>query len=188
MTAADLYIVQDNGPNTGFPDWTSAADAVSLVYTPDAMRFRGIPVLTNTPHRGPQRGPGQNQIAAAVEPLIDKAARALGLDQVAIRRINAPDNDAKVGGRQGPVTSAYLKNALDKGAEQFGWQAKRALSGRRSGSKVIGVGVGQAFHSAGSNGFDGLVRITPEALRGRRAGCGPGIQRVRSRCSTPRGG
>jgi len=164
VTAADLYIVQDNGPNTGFPDWTSAADNVSLVYTPQAMRFRGIPVLTNTPQRGPQRGPGQNQIAAAVEPIIDKAARALGLDQVAIRRINAPDNDTRYGGRQGPVTSAYLKNALDKGAEQFDWQAKRALSGQRTGSKVIGVGVGQAYHSAGSNGFDGLVRITPDGI------------------------
>ncbi len=164
VTAVDLYIVQDNGPNTGFPDFTSAADNVSLVYTPQAMRFRGIPVLTNTPQRGPQRGPGQNQIAAAVEPLIDKAARALGLDQVAIRRINAPDNDTRYGGRQGPVTSAYLKNALDMGAEQFDWQAKRALSGQRSGSKVIGVGVGQAYHSAGSNGFDGLVRITPDGM------------------------
>jgi len=164
VTAADLYIVQDNGPNTGFPDWTSAADNVSLVYTPEAMRFRGIPVLTNTPQRGPQRGPGQNQIAAAVEPIIDKAARALGLDQVAIRRINAPDNDAHYGGRQGPVTSAYLKNALDKGADQFDWPAKRALSGQRFGSKVIGVGVGQAYHTAGSNGFDGLVRITPDGM------------------------
>ncbi|HJP37189.1 MAG TPA: molybdopterin cofactor-binding domain-containing protein, partial [Gammaproteobacteria bacterium] len=93
VTAVDMYIVQDNGPNTGFPDWTSAADNVSIVYTPEAMRFRGIPVLTNTPQRGPQRGPGQNQIAAAVEPLIDKAARELGLDQLEIRRINAPDND-----------------------------------------------------------------------------------------------
>jgi len=164
VTAADMYIVQDNGPNTGFPDFNSAADNVSLVYTPQAMRFRGIPVLTNTPQRGPQRGPGQNQIAAAVEPIIDKAARALGLDQVAIRRINAPDNDSHYGGQQGPVTSAYLKNALDKGAEQFDWPAKRALSGQRTGSKVIGVGVGQAYHSAGSNGFDGLVRITPDGM------------------------
>jgi CO/xanthine dehydrogenase Mo-binding subunit len=53
---------------------------------------------------------------------------------------------------------------LDKGAEQFDWQAKRALSGQRTGSKVIGVGVGQAYHSAGSNGFDGLVRITPDGM------------------------
>ena len=54
------------------------------------MRFRGVPVLTNTPPRGPQRGPGQNQIAAAIEPLIDKAAKQLGLDRVAIRASTRP--------------------------------------------------------------------------------------------------
>ncbi|HLF12960.1 MAG TPA: xanthine dehydrogenase family protein molybdopterin-binding subunit [Gammaproteobacteria bacterium] len=162
ITAIDLYIVQENGPNTGFNDWLSAADAVSLVYTPPAMRFRGVPVLTNTPPRGPQRGPGQNQIAAAVEPLIDKAARQLKLDQVAIRRINAPDDAAKIGANQGGVTSAHLREALDQGAERFGWAQKRARSGERNGSKVIGVGVGTAYHSAGGNGFDGLVRITPD--------------------------
>ncbi|MDA0328162.1 MAG: xanthine dehydrogenase family protein molybdopterin-binding subunit [Gemmatimonadetes bacterium] len=159
MTACDLYIVQENGPNTGFGDMGSAAGAVSLVYTPLAMRYRGISVLTNTPPRSAQRGPGQNQMAAAIEPLLDKAARELGLDQVAIRRINAPDNNARYGGGQGSVTSAYLGEALDLGAERFGWSERRARSGRRTGSKVIGVGVGQAFHSAGSSGFDGLVRI-----------------------------
>ena len=43
VTAVDLYIVQENGPNTGFNDWPSAADAVSIVYQPPAMRFRGVP-------------------------------------------------------------------------------------------------------------------------------------------------
>ncbi len=162
VTAVDLYIVQENGPNSGFGDFNSAAGAVSLVYTPLAMRFRAIPILTNTPARGAQRGPGQNQIATAVEPLIDKAARQLGLDQVEIRKINAPDNDSRYGSRQQSITSAYLSEALDKGAEQFDWTAKRAQSGQRNGSKVIGVGVGSAFHSAGSSGFDGLVRITPD--------------------------
>ena len=162
VTAIDLYIVQENGPNIGFNDWLSAADAVSLVYQPPAMRFRGVPVLTNTPPRGPQRGPGQNQIAAAIEPLIDKAARQLGVDRVAIRRINAPDNTAKMGAMQGGVTSAYLREALDRGAEVFGWQNRVARSGQRTGSKVTGVGVGTAYHSAGGNGFDGLVRIATD--------------------------
>ena len=162
VTAADLYIIQENGPNSGFGDMGSAAGAMSLVYTPLAMRFRGISVLTNTPPRGAQRGPGQNQLATAVEPIIDKAARQLGLDQVDIRHINAPDNNARYGAGQGPVTSAYLKEALDLGRERFGWDERRACSGQRTGSKVVGVGVGQAFHSAGSNGFDGLLRIDPD--------------------------
>lgn len=159
VTACDLYIVQENGPNRGFGDLGSAAGAVSLVYTPEAMRYRGISVLTNTPPRGAQRGPGQNQIACAVEPLLDKAARELGLDQVAIREINAPDSSALYGGSRGPVTSAHLGEALDQGARQFGWAERRARSGERNGSKVRGVGVGQAYHAAGSSGFDGLVRI-----------------------------
>ena len=162
VLAVDLCIVQENGPNVGFGDWTAAAGAVSIVYTPEAMRLRGVSVLTNTPPRTAQRGPGQNQIAIAVEPLLDKAARQLGIAQMAIRRINAPGHDAKYGGERRPITSAYLGEALDKGAERFNWEERRARSGERRGSKVIGVGVGQAYHSAGSNGFDGLVRITPE--------------------------
>jgi xanthine dehydrogenase molybdenum-binding subunit len=162
VTAVDLYVVQENGPNTGFNDWLSAADAVSIVYQPSAMRFRGVPVLTNTPPRGPQRGPGQNQIAMAIEPIVDKAARQLGLDRVEIRRVNAPGNAAKIGPMQGGVTSAYLGEALEQGAEQFRWPERIARSGQRNGTKVTGVGVGTAYHSAGGNGFDGLVRLAPD--------------------------
>ncbi|MFM1896079.1 MAG: hypothetical protein RLZZ385_1153 [Pseudomonadota bacterium] len=162
ITALDLYVIQDNGGNAGFSDWLSAGDAVSLVYTPLAMRFRGIPVFTNTPLKGAQRGPGQNQIAVAIEPLLDKAARQLGIDPLQIRAINSPNHDARYGENQGTITSSHMPEALARGAEQFGWQQKYAMNGRRNGSKVIGVGVGQAYHSAGSNGFDGLVRITPD--------------------------
>ena len=162
IAAADLFIVQQSGPTSGFWDFRSAGDAVSLVYTPLAMRFRAVPVLTNTPRAGPQRGPGQNQIACAMEPLLDKAARRLGLDRLAIREINAPGHDAKYSGDQGAVTSSYMREALAMGADKFDWAAKQKLSGKSRGSKVIGVGVGQAYHSGGSSGFDGLVRITPD--------------------------
>ncbi len=162
ITAADLFLIQDNGANAGFSDWLSAGDALTLVYTPMAMRYRGIPVFTNTPLRGAQRGPGQNQLAVAIEPLLDKAAKQLGIDPLEIRRINAPGHGARYGSQREPITSAYQSEALAMGARQFDWAAKRAQSGQRNGSKVIGVGVGQAYHSAGSNGFDGLVRITPD--------------------------
>ncbi|MGH7772284.1 MAG: xanthine dehydrogenase family protein molybdopterin-binding subunit [Candidatus Binatia bacterium] len=162
IAALDLYVIQSNGPYEGFPDFRNSGTAVSLVYQPMAMRWRAVSVLTNTPPRYPQRGPGENQIAAAVEPYIDKAARKLGVDRVAIRRINAPSHDGKVGPKQGPVTSSYLPEALDKGAQRFGWAKKQTLSGQRKGSKAIGIGVGTAFHSAGRTGFDGLVVIKPD--------------------------
>ena len=162
ITAVDLYVVQSNGPNTGFWDYTEAGAAVSICYQPDAMRYRGIPVLTNTPPGGPQRGPGENQIACAFEPFLDRAANDLGIDRLEIRKINAPDNESTFDGHQNPVTSAYQKEALQNGADTFGWEERIQLSGQRNGSKVIGIGIGQAYHSAGAAGFDGLVRITPD--------------------------
>ena len=162
LTATDLYVVQQNGPYRGGGDLGSAAAAVTLLYQPVAMRYRGIAVSSNTPPTGPQRGPGENQIAMAVEPLLDKAARALNIDPVELRRVNAADNNGKFDGAQGPVTSAYQREMLDRGAEAFNWAERRARSGRRTGSKVTGIGVGQAFHSAGRSGYDGLVRLTPD--------------------------
>ncbi len=162
VTAADLYIVQENGPTTGFPDWPSAGDTVSMLYQPPAMRFRGMCVMTNTIPRVAQRGPGHNQTVAAVEPLIDKAAKQLGIDRLEIRRINGPKMDAKLGAQQGPVTSCYLPEAMAKGAAAFNYNERKTRSGQMNGKKVTGIGVGQAFHPAGFAGFDGLVRITPD--------------------------
>jgi CO/xanthine dehydrogenase Mo-binding subunit len=162
INAVDLYVVQSNGPNGGFWDFNEAGSAVSICYQPNAMRYRGIPVLTNTPPGGPQRGPGENQIACAFEPFLDKAATELGVDRLEIRKINAPDNDAIFDGHRNPVTSAYQSECLAIGAEKFGWKEQSQRSGERNGSKVIGVGIGQAYHSAGFSGFDGLVRITPD--------------------------
>jgi xanthine dehydrogenase molybdenum-binding subunit len=162
IVAMDAYVVAENGANIGFWDFENFGQTLSVVYQPLAMRWRGVPVLTNTPARGPQRGPGENQTALAMEPILDKAARQLGVDRVAIRLINAPDSNAKYGEKQLPMTSAFLKDALEKGAARFKWEEKLRMSGQRRGSKVIGVGVGSAFHTAGQTGFDGLVRITPD--------------------------
>ena len=165
ITAMDLYVVHSNGPYAGFWDFRNAGKAASIVYQPLAMRWRGVSVLTNTPPRSAQRGPGENQTAAALEPFLDKAARQLGLDRVAIRRINAPDHNGKVGAKQESITSSYLREALDQGAARFKWAEKVKQSGKRTGphgNKVVGVGVGTAFHQAGFNGFDGLLVIKPD--------------------------
>ena len=162
ILAADIYLVQDAGPTEGFWDFRSGAEYAAVTYTPVAMRARGVPVHTNTIPRGPQRGPGQNQMANAMEPLIDKAAKELGIDRLEIRKINAPTNDSLVEEHRVPVTSAYMNEALEKGAEMFNWSERSARSGQRRGSKVTGVAIGQGFHPASFAGFDGLVRLSPE--------------------------
>lgn len=172
VTAVDFSVVQDGGANGGFQDAGDAAQAISIIYQPGAMRFRGIPVITNTTPRGPQRGPGQNQIAAAIEPLVDRAARELGLDRLAIRKLNAPDNNATVGGNQVSVSSAYLPAALDKGARLFNWEEQARRSGERNGSKVRGVGIGQAYHDVGRTGYDGLLVLKPDGMLHLHSGVG----------------
>src|SRR5262249_56185741 len=90
LTALDLFIVEDNGPYGPMGDHRSAGNAASLIWQPLAMRWRGVAVLTNTPPRSQQRSPGALQANPIIEPVVTKAAKQLGLDQLAIRRINAP--------------------------------------------------------------------------------------------------
>ncbi|MFO1183626.1 MAG: molybdopterin cofactor-binding domain-containing protein [Bauldia sp.] len=59
ILAADVYIVQENRPFLGAGDFRAAGNCLSLVYQPVAMRWRALPVLTNTPPPGPQRGPAR---------------------------------------------------------------------------------------------------------------------------------
>ena len=55
-----------------------------------------------------------------------------------------------------------MKEALDKGAELFNWEEKKARSGKRVGTKVRGSGVAVSAFSGGSIGFDGLFIIKPD--------------------------
>jgi CO/xanthine dehydrogenase Mo-binding subunit len=66
------------------------------------MRWRSLSVLTNTPPRGAQRAPGGMQGNSIMSPLLSRAARKLGLDDVAIHRINAPEGRADL---ESPTTS-----------------------------------------------------------------------------------
>jgi xanthine dehydrogenase molybdenum-binding subunit len=167
ILALDFYIVQDSGPYGPMGDHRSAGNAASLIYQPEAMRWRAVNVLTNTPPRTQQRSPGPMQANGIIEPALTKAAVKLGLDQVAIRRMNSPEGKALYGppaanGQRRHITGAFVKDALDRGAELFDWPTRVARAGQRRGSKVRGVGVTIGPHGAGSIGFDGLMTIRPD--------------------------
>ncbi len=167
ITAVDLYTVGDNGPYEAQGDFRSAANTLSLCYQPLNMRWRGVTVLTNTPPRTSQRAPGGMQANGLMEPVMAKAARKLGIDEVELHRINAPEGKAKFGppaarGQQAYVTSCFMKEALVKGEALFNWQEKKARSGKRTGTKVLGSGVAVSAYSGGSTGFDGLFIIKPD--------------------------
>jgi CO/xanthine dehydrogenase Mo-binding subunit len=133
------------------------------------MRWRGLTVLTNTPPKTSQRAPGGMQGIGIMEPIIAKAAKKLGVDQVEVRKINAPAGKAPFGpqlptGKQAYVTSAFVREALDMGRTAFKWDEKKATleGGRRRGTKARGIGVAVSPYAGGSIGFDGLFIIKPD--------------------------
>jgi CO/xanthine dehydrogenase Mo-binding subunit len=65
-----------------------------------------------------------------------------------------------------------LREALEKGAAEFRLTERMARSGQKVGSKVTGIGIGQAFHPAGFAGFDGLCQITPDGKLHLHSGVG----------------
>ena len=165
ITALDYYTVTNSGGYDNEDDGSSSSRIVSLLYQVPAMRWRGVSVMTNTPTRSAQSAPGGMQGITIIEPILAKAARKLGVDQVAMRRVNCPEGKAEYGppshGKRAHVTSCFLKQALDQGAEQFKWQ-ERAARPKRIGSTARGVGVSLSTFHGGTVGFDGLLVITPE--------------------------
>jgi xanthine dehydrogenase molybdenum-binding subunit len=166
ILALDMFVISDNGPYDAQGDAPTSGHMVSLLYQPQAMRWRGVTVLTNTPPRSAQSAPGGLQGISITEPILAKAARKLGVDQVAIRYVNCPEGKAKYGppvnGELQHATSAFLKDALQRGATQFNWRERVARNPKRIGTKVRGVGVSLSCYVGGTIGFDGLLVITPE--------------------------
>ena len=179
ITAMDLCAVADCGPYANQGDAGTLASTATALYNPETMRYRGISVLTNTPPRVAQRAPGGEQASAMLEPLISKAGRQLGVDQVEIRKVNAPVTGSEFGPPPPPAaaaaagaggsqprrsffTSCHLREALDLGAQLFNWEERKKRNGQRNGAKVTGVGVGLGTYTAGSIAMDGLLLIRPD--------------------------
>jgi len=166
ITALDMFVIADAGAYDWVYDGATTGRMVSLLYQPESMHFRNITVMTNTPPRGAQSSPGGLQGIAIMEPILAKAARKLGVDQVAIRHVNAPEGKPPMGpvvrGKRDYATSAFVKEALNRGAEKFNWNERVARNPKRIGTKVRGVGVAMSTYTGGSTGFDGLMLIRPD--------------------------
>ncbi len=171
MTACDVFVVEAAGPYRRQGDHATSANNASLMYQVPNMRFRGVSVATNTPPGTSQRAPGGLQASVMFEPMLDEAARKLGIDRIAIRKLNGPEGQAEFGlvapnapaGRpRNKVTSCFVKECLDKGAEMFNWEERKTRSGQRRGNTLTGVAVATGSYTAGSIGVDGLCVLKPD--------------------------
>ena len=158
----------------GETPWALAASC-PLLYQPPAMRMRAVSVLTNTPPRRAQSQPGDCR-ASCCGAGHREAARQLGIDQVEIRRVNAPAGKAPYGPPKAtasyPTARARSSGGTRPRAELFDWETRKARSGQRRGSTVRGAGVAVSSFVAGSTGFDGLFVIEPDGKMYIKSGVG----------------
>ena len=78
ITAVDMFTVVEGGPYGPGGDGNSASRFASLMFQPEAMRWRGVTAITNTPPRRAQSQPGGMQGIVLMEAVVDKARASSG--------------------------------------------------------------------------------------------------------------
>jgi len=78
IIALDMFVIANNGPYDAVGDAPTSGRIVSLLYQPQAMRWRGVTVLTNTPREARRARQAACRASQIMEPIIAKAGRKLG--------------------------------------------------------------------------------------------------------------
>jgi 4-hydroxybenzoyl-CoA reductase subunit alpha len=142
---ADLLL--DGGAYASFGLVTTyyAGQLTPLPYRIDAYRYRSRRVYTNKPACGPKRGHGAVQPRFALEVQLDRAAHALEIDPIVLRRRcfagehTRAVNDLRIG-------SLGLLACLDLVEEASGWKERRGKLPRGRG-----LGVAASAYISGTN-------------------------------------
>ena len=114
------------------------------VYTIPAAHVAVSGVLTNTSPTAPYRGAGRPEAAYVIESLVDRAARALGIDRAEIRRRNMippaamPFKTALTYTYDSGEFEACMDRALDV-ADYAGFEARRQESASRGRLRGLGI-------------------------------------------------
>ncbi|WP_043277962.1 xanthine dehydrogenase family protein molybdopterin-binding subunit [Burkholderia sp. A1] len=166
-----LEMVHDNG---AFLPWGIITPYISITTTPGpyvipAMAARLDVVYTNKCATSPVRGAGRPQAVFAMERILDKAARALGMDRAELRWRNLiqPEQmpyDAGFIYRDGSPLRydsgdypACQQAALER-ADYAGFAARKAEA-RRQG-RFVGIGMASFVEGTGMGPFEGAtVRV-----------------------------
>jgi aerobic carbon-monoxide dehydrogenase large subunit len=119
-------------------------NCLSSVYVIPAMQIDVKMVLTNAAPLGPYRGAGRPEAIVLIERLIDRAARATGIDRVELRRRNLIPSSAMP--YKAPNAQVYdsgeFEAVMDKAlaaADWKGFAARRAASERAGRLRGIGL-------------------------------------------------
>ena len=166
-----LNMIHDNG---AFLPWGVITPYISITTTPGpyvipAMSADLDVVFTNKCATSPVRGAGRPQAVFAMERILDKAARAIGMDRAELRRRNLIQSeqmpydvgfiyrDGKPLKYDSGDYPACQQAALDR-ADYDGFAARKAEA--RKQGRFIGIGMGSYVEGTGMGPFEGAtVRV-----------------------------
>ncbi|WP_291426826.1 xanthine dehydrogenase family protein molybdopterin-binding subunit [Deinococcus sp.] len=89
------------------------------------------------------RAPGEFPGMFALEIAMDEMAEACGLDPIEFRLLNEPERDPENGK---PFSVRLLRECLEQGAKQFGWNGRKAPGQHQEGEWLYGMGVASATY------------------------------------------
>lgn len=109
---------------------------------------------------GSVRAPGESVGMTALECAMDELAEKTGIDPVELRRRNIPDRDPTL---DVPFSSHMLREALERGAAEFGWDRRNPDPGAvRQGEWLIGMGMASAVRVNMLSPASARVTLTPD--------------------------
>ncbi len=162
LLGRDAHVVIDNG---AYVSWGSTTPYVMLstaagLYRCPAVRFDTSIIYTNNPYSGSMRGYGNLESTFAVEAQMDDLAERLGIDRVAIRRLNA-SQAGDVNPQGNVITSCAMSDCIDWVAREI---ARAPAPPARPGVRR-GIGYAAMFHVGGgarvyrSDGCGAIVKL-----------------------------
>ena len=169
ITAIDMFTVVEGGPYGPGGDGNSASRFASLMFQPEAMRWRGVTAITNTPPRRAQSQPGGMQGIVSAWSRSSPRRRA---SSASIRSRSGRSTRRRAKRKFGPAECAGQPHVHDellpqRSARQGRARSSSGTSGRPgAGSARARKCAASAWRSAryvaGSVGFDGLFVIKPD--------------------------
>ena len=174
IIAIETAFTRDHGvaPTLGESITLNTINHLPGPYHVPHYRGTGRNVLTHKTFAAAYRGAGRPEAAFVLDRLLDRAARTIGMDPAALRRLNLirPDEMPVPTGltyRDGaPITydPADYPAAFDRllaTLDYDGWRARQAE--RRGGPRPIGIGLCAYVEGTGIGPFEGAdIRVDPD--------------------------
>ncbi len=147
ITAVDARTLIDGGAYSSFGLVTTyySGQLLCAPYAIGSYRFDSTRATTNKPACGPKRGHGSVQPRFSMECQLDKAATALGIDPIELRRRNDMGADSQTVNEFRVGSNGFLE-CLRRVEDASDWTYKRANLGYGQG-----VGVAGSTYISGTN-------------------------------------